>query len=160
MIDEKGRLFGKINLIDLLVIIVVVAAVAFLGFKFLGPAEDTGGTQKVIVSVYCEEASTFAVDKLAVGDEIYDSAANTVLGSLSSWETGDSESYLTNPSGVIVPYSKETFRSVVAEIECAGVIGPHGVTINGTLYGIGHSMAIYSGNCKMFVRVSEIQAVD
>lgn len=33
IIDEKGRLFGKINLIDLLVIVLVVAVVAAVGWK-------------------------------------------------------------------------------------------------------------------------------
>ena len=36
IIDEKGRLFGKINLIDLLVIVLVVAVVAAVGWKVVG----------------------------------------------------------------------------------------------------------------------------
>ena len=36
IIDEKGRLFGKINLIDLLVIVLVVAVVAAVGWKLVG----------------------------------------------------------------------------------------------------------------------------
>lgn len=35
MIDEKGRLFGKINIVDLLVIIVVVILAVVLGMKLL-----------------------------------------------------------------------------------------------------------------------------
>ena len=35
MIDEKGRLFGKLNIVDLLVILVVLVAVVVLGVKFL-----------------------------------------------------------------------------------------------------------------------------
>ena len=31
MIDEKGRLFGKLNIVDLLVILVVLVAVVVLG---------------------------------------------------------------------------------------------------------------------------------
>lgn len=34
IIDEKGKLFGKINLIDLLVVIVLIAAILFLAFRF------------------------------------------------------------------------------------------------------------------------------
>ena len=41
MIDEKGRLFGKLNIVDLLVILVVLVAVVVLGVKFLG--KDGGG---------------------------------------------------------------------------------------------------------------------
>ena len=33
IVDEKGKLFGKINLIDLLVVIVLIAAVLFLAVR-------------------------------------------------------------------------------------------------------------------------------
>jgi len=36
IVDEKGRLFGKINLIDLLVIVLVIAIVAAVGWKLVG----------------------------------------------------------------------------------------------------------------------------
>ncbi len=36
IIDEKGRLFGKINLVDLLAIVIVAAALIFLAVRFLG----------------------------------------------------------------------------------------------------------------------------
>ena len=36
IVDEKGKLFGKINLIDLLALIITAAAVIFLAVRFLG----------------------------------------------------------------------------------------------------------------------------
>ena len=42
IIDEKGRLFGKINLIDLLVIVLVVAVVAAVGWKLVGKKAAAG----------------------------------------------------------------------------------------------------------------------
>lgn len=36
VLDEKGKLFGKINLIDLLVIVVLAAVVAAVGWKLAG----------------------------------------------------------------------------------------------------------------------------
>lgn len=36
LLDEKGKLFGKINIIDLLVIVVIVAALVVVGIKVLG----------------------------------------------------------------------------------------------------------------------------
>ena len=36
MIDEKGRLFGKLNLVDALVILVILIGAVVLGVKFLG----------------------------------------------------------------------------------------------------------------------------
>lgn len=56
MIDDKGRLFGKINIVDLLVILVIIIAAAVLGVKFLGPdstiavnPKTTHVTYKVLV---------------------------------------------------------------------------------------------------------------
>lgn len=42
VVDEKGKLFGKLNIIDLLVIVLIIAAVAVVGLKFLGGGSDTG----------------------------------------------------------------------------------------------------------------------
>lgn len=36
MLDEKGRLFGKINIIDLLVLLLIVAVAVVVGIKLLG----------------------------------------------------------------------------------------------------------------------------
>ena len=41
IIDEKGKLFGKINVIDLLVILLVLVVAAVLGIKFLGGDDGT-----------------------------------------------------------------------------------------------------------------------
>lgn len=36
LVDEKGKLFGKINLIDLVVLVVVIAALAFAALRLTG----------------------------------------------------------------------------------------------------------------------------
>lgn len=49
LIDEKGRLFGKINLIDLLVVILIVAVIAAVAWKLGGrkaAAAVTGSAKK------------------------------------------------------------------------------------------------------------------
>ena len=42
LVDEKGKLFGKLNIVDLLVIIVIVAAAVLLAFKLLGGSGGVG----------------------------------------------------------------------------------------------------------------------
>ena len=57
-IDEKGRLFGKLNLIDLLVVLVIIAGVAAVGMKFFGnDAVEAVTSQKVTLTyeVVCED---------------------------------------------------------------------------------------------------------
>jgi len=41
LIDEKGKLFGRINLIDLVVVFLILFLVAAVGYKVLGPKITT-----------------------------------------------------------------------------------------------------------------------
>ncbi|MEG1241177.1 MAG: DUF4330 domain-containing protein [Oscillospiraceae bacterium] len=51
VVDEKGKLFGKINIIDLLVIILVIAAIALVGWKVIGNRGGVIGTTTGITYV-------------------------------------------------------------------------------------------------------------
>lgn len=60
LIDEKGRLFGKINLIDLLVVLLIVAVLAAVVWKLGGKkaaAAVTGTEKKVVYTVEFEDVS-------------------------------------------------------------------------------------------------------
>lgn len=53
IVDEKGKLFGKINLIDLLVVIVLIAAILFLAVRFTrgSDADPVGASTKLNYTV-------------------------------------------------------------------------------------------------------------
>ena len=58
LIDEKGRLFGKINLIDLLVVLLIVVILAAVVWKLGGrkaAAAVTGTDKKVVYTVEFED---------------------------------------------------------------------------------------------------------
>ena len=85
IIDEKGRLFGKLNLIDLLVIILLIAAVAAVAWKLVGkkaaePVADTGRTITYTVTVEdvnrgaAEFASTQIGKSLVNNSKVVDAA--------------------------------------------------------------------------------------
>ena len=59
LMDEKGRLFGKLNIVDLLVILLVVAVGAVLAVKLLAPSDDGGGadTRKLTYTVRVMEVT-------------------------------------------------------------------------------------------------------
>ena len=61
MIDEKGRLFGKVNIVDLIIVIIIIAAAAFIGMKLFGPESTTANTENVRITLFCEETPTFVM---------------------------------------------------------------------------------------------------
>ncbi len=156
MIDEKGRLFGKLNIVDLLIVIILAAALAFLGFKLLGPESDAANTQDVTLTLYCEDTPDFVAEQLLAGSSVWDSTAGVTLGTLAEWRVGDSKSYVTDANDNVVELTREEYCSLTLTVQASGVVSEHGVTIGGTLYGVGHSMTVYAGDCKIYLKVSDI----
>lgn len=72
LLDEKGRLFGKLNILDLLVIVIVIAAAAVLVAKFTGNSALSGTTTKL----------TYTVKVCNVDKEVYDSIQQYIPGQL------------------------------------------------------------------------------
>ena len=65
IIDKNGRLFGKLNLIDLAVIVVVVAVVAALGMKLFGNDAVEAVTSpdvQITYQVVCEDVPEAVAD--------------------------------------------------------------------------------------------------
>ena len=63
VIDKKGRIFGKLNIIDLIAILLIVAVLALIGYKLLGSDEDLAGSGQSVV---------YTVEVKGVEPEVYD----------------------------------------------------------------------------------------
>ena len=75
MIDEKGRLFGKINIVDLLVILVILIGAAVVAVKFLGPG-STAAINPAKTHV------TYQVLVEGVQPEVYENIQEHIPGTL------------------------------------------------------------------------------
>ena len=79
IIDEKGRLFGKINLIDLLVLVLVVAVVLAVGWKLVGKkaaAHVSNKQHEITFTVLFEDqpAEVAACAETQIGKQIVNNA--------------------------------------------------------------------------------------
>lgn len=73
IIDRNGRLFGKISVIDVLVIAVVLVMAAALYFK--SNQDHTGTTvteQTIFFQIRARGVDSFVADAILVGDYLYD----------------------------------------------------------------------------------------
>lgn len=160
MLDEKGRLFGKINIVDLLIVVVIIAAVAFVGIKYVLPHADEAPKDEVEIHVFVDNTYRFVTDQLAAGTSVYDSTDKVEMGTLESWEvhpyyeavlgTGD-----VNPVMTEIP-DKCTVEVV---LKVKGNYGEHGTTVEGYLLGLGHTMVFYAGDCKLFGAVKSMTVI-
>jgi hypothetical protein len=84
IVDDKGRLFGKINLLDLAIILVVLAVAGYLGYKMLGKGQAAPATagEDIEVTFKLSMVEEATIKALPVGAQIREnqSAAKPVLG--------------------------------------------------------------------------------
>jgi hypothetical protein len=78
-LDEKGRFFGKVNIVDLLVLLVIVAVVVFAVVRMTG---DSSKTVPVRVTYVVEEVRQATVDALRAAKGDVTDEGGTYLGTV------------------------------------------------------------------------------
>lgn len=91
LIDEKGRLFGKINLFDLLVVLLVVGGIAAISLRMFATSKQDVQTQKATYTLEIVGVQEFAWDAYKKGDQIYENGV--LLGTLKA--DGEPQPYKT-----------------------------------------------------------------
>lgn len=162
MVDKNGKLFGKINLIDFLIILVLVLAVAFVALRVTGVV---GGSEQkdpvpVRISFFGSEVPDYVVNSLKEGDKVYDFSEDIILGTVESWEIDDPLGYVVDDFGDVHGVAKEGEKSLTLTITGEAVMGDYGATIEGELYGVGHTTLLYAGVAKLWVKVSAIEPIE
>ena len=78
MIDKNGKLFGKINLIDLLIILVIIAAAVFFATKAFTPAQEAAGTETGTVQVqfFSSKAPVGTAEAIELGAPAFEDTTN------------------------------------------------------------------------------------
>ena len=78
IMDRNGRLFGKISIIDVIVVLAVVVLAAALYVKTHQPETGVNVTDQYITyQVKMTNQPQYVVDALAVGDQLYDKERST-----------------------------------------------------------------------------------
>ena len=156
---KDGKLFGKVNIIDCLIVLILLALVAFVGFKFAHRNDETANLTKVRITFFGEETPDYVAKVLENGTPILDSKDDVTMGTIESFEVGEPLGYDTDVNGEVQQVIRQGYNSVSITAVGEGILGDHGVTIGGVLYGVGHTLTIYAGKAKLYLKVSGIEAV-
>ena len=159
MIDKNGKIGGKVSIIDLIILVLLLAVLAFVGYRFL--TKDRSGvinTQQVYMSFTGTEVPKYVAENLEIGARVLDDTEHNVLGYVTDVQTGRGYHYDVDKNGETVALFPEDSASVVVTSLAEGTMDGNGVLIGGTRYAIGHTFVVYVGNCKLYLRISALQA--
>lgn len=134
IIDNNGRLFGKISVVDVIVLLVAVflAAALYLKNNTMPLTSTAAAGETITYTVICNAMPEFVQDSLRVGDKLFDED-NLDVGSLGEiidiqYLPGDELTEFDN--GVVLLAPVEESVNVLLTVRATGAVTEEGYMIN------------------------------
>ena len=164
MIDKNGRLFGKVSVIDILIIALILAAGVFLAARYLSsrnnPIGAGGALDELEIKFYSEEVNNFVVDAIKEGDAAKEYVQYANFGNVVKVERADSITWVGDVDGIILPSSKDGYySSVTVTTRARGRINAIGFELDGTTYFVGKTVILQFGKAGFQGRISGVERV-
>ena len=158
IIDRDGRLFGKISIIDLLVIaaVIVIAAAVYVTRNATPTGSGTVKEQPIVFQIRATGLDTYLADAIRVGDKIYDanySSGNGPVGEITQVQVLNDPGTLLHENmtdGTLAVLEAEGTVDLLITVKGSGVSDGRSYTIN-RVYEVGvNSSRTYRTNRASF----------
>lgn len=151
----------KFNVVDVVVILVIVAVVAFVGLKLSGGLiAMPANMHEYEFTFHSYEVPDYVIDYVKEGAAVCDSSNNDEFGVVESFTTGESEMFVETADGAIVKTAKPDHSSMDLKVVGKGEQTDFGVKFEKGVYGVGHTITIKVGNAKLYCKISGINQLD
>ena len=163
MTDNKGKLFGKINIIDLFVILIIIAAIGVTYFKFnLSAHSDVVSSNGTVeYTLFAKSVRMYTVEQLVEGDKIYDEESGKCVGTIIGVEYEPAYDYVIKTDGTPV-YSRIPEKyNVKVKVRADAVINGMGVNANGSksLY-YNQNGTYYTKRAQVEFRITDLNVIN
>ncbi|HHW30931.1 MAG TPA: DUF4330 domain-containing protein [Clostridiaceae bacterium] len=152
IIDDKGRLFGKVSIIDIIAVLVLVV-VGILAYKFILPSSSGYLAPKndtLHIVFYEEEVNSFTANRVKIGDVASERLQNADFGKVIDVKVDKSVSWGESSEGEFIISNKEGFSSIYITMEAKGILDRNGIIIDKAQYYIGQYITLYVGDCALY----------
>lgn len=153
----------KFNVVDIIVILILIAGIAFVGVRMFGGEEpavsdpSTGSTYRVTFHAECVREDVAAT--LVQGSKAENASRNMDLGTLVEFSIDESIAYATDSKGNIVKTTKPGYVSVTLVCELTGIDQSTGLQVGQFMLNVGHSMGVRCGFTEINTIVQNIAPV-
>ncbi len=164
-IDGKGKLFGKVSVVDALIVLVVLAVVAGVGYKMtkstaITPFAPTA-SDNIEIMFYVEDAPEYAAKAIQNGDLCKDQERNVEFGHVTDVKIDKSISWAQNDKGEYVASTKAGYSRVIVTAEGKGIFRDRknyaGVTFGSADFFIGRTTNLMVGKSMFQCRIYDIK---
>ncbi len=138
LIDERGFLFGKISVVDILAVVLVLAMGAMVYVRFFSQRGDNVGylspeTAKVEYVVKVTAARDLHKDTFRSGDVLYGGDEGPALGVVTDVRTEQAHALVSTPEGEVLSMPMEGYSDIYITVEAQCTTGANGYYLGGAI---------------------------
>ena len=137
-LDERGRIFGKVNVVDILVLLVIIAIVVFAVVRLTGSGSETVPLR---VTFTVEEVRQATVDALQVKGTVRDEGG-TVLGKVVEVTASPALEEFLTPEGQLKAFESPIFKDVDIVVRGEGRVSGSTVRIGSIPLRVGRKVTL------------------
>jgi hypothetical protein len=142
--NKKGRLFGKFNIVDMLIVLLIISIAGGAYFMFFGGKENkVTETKKLVYEFEITNVSKDFVDSIAPGSPVRDNIRGSELGTVVS-KTSKNATMLNEDliNGRYVIADVPDAYDVVITIEAQANITPANIIVGGAEVKVGKKFSL------------------
>jgi hypothetical protein len=156
---------AKFNIVDIIVILILVAGIAFVGVRMFGGEEpaveaNAGAGSTYHVTFHAECVREDVASTLVLGSKSENTSRNMDLGTLIDFTIDEAIAYGTDSNGHVVQGTKPGYVSVTLTCELTGIDQSTGLQVGQFMLNVGHSMGVRCGFTELNMIVQNIAAAE
>lgn len=161
IIDDKGRLFGLINIIDLVVLLLIVVVLGRFGAsRFLQRSGGPGVEQSELeVVVIVENVRQATVDVIKPGDRVIETKTNSPVGTVTQLEVQPSTVFKQLDDGTFIESQSASRFDVWVTIKGAGRVTPNVVMLGNNEVRVGTQLSLRTNIWAVKATVMQIKVL-
>ncbi len=157
-LDDKGRFFGKLSIVDLFVVILIVACIGAVGLKMQASKSVSGGDRTITYDVRVEnirEMSVNAIDKNREG--LIDADSKKELGSVINVSSSPSRQLVQKNDGTFVFTEYDNRYDIIVTLQASGTETDDGYfTSSGKQISVGDTIQIKNAASQYYGEIASV----
>lgn len=156
ILDDRGRLFGKVSVVDLFVLLLLVALALFAYARFAG-TDATEGDYKLTLTVEEVRDATFA--QFNVGDIVTDEGG-AVLGHVAFLTVTPTPTEVPTADGKLVEQPSPVFSDISIVIEGRGDLSSSTIRVGSLRLAVGKLLTVRGPGWEVKTQIMGVERAD
>jgi hypothetical protein len=143
LLDERGRIFGRFNIVDLVIVLVLVAAGVWFAYAKFGRdlgAEMAAREQPIEYSIVVMGIRPTTADALKKGGKVFEFKTGAEIGTIRDVKVEPADIWTLSDKGTWIRTQTDDRVDAFVEIDATARVGENVITVNGVEVRVGTSI--------------------